>query len=222
VNTIIYAVGGSVMGVSITLGAAFSLSRKELVGRKYFVFGLVFTMIFGGGLIPLFLLIRSLGLYNTRMVMVLLGATGVWYIMIARTFFAGIPEEMYDSARMDGAGDLQYFARIALPLSGALVAVLFLFTIVQHWNSYITAIIFLQDKNKMPLQVVLREILVAQQQALQEVLQTGDVESYQDAISKADLIKYAVIVVASIPVMIFYPFIQRYFVKGVMIGSLKA
>jgi putative aldouronate transport system permease protein len=221
-NTIIYAVGGSFLGVSITLGAAFSLSRKELVGASVFNIGLVFTMIFGGGLIPLFLLVKNLGLYNTRWIMVILGATGVWYIMIARTFFAGIPQELYDSARMDGCGDIMFFFRIALGVSGALIAVLFLFTIVQHWNSYFTAIIYLQSREKMPLQVVLREILVAQQMALQDVLDTGDVESFEEAIRKADLIKYAVIIVASIPVMLFYPFIQQYFVKGVMIGSLKA
>ena len=141
--------------------------------------------------------------------------------MIARTFFTQLPDELYESARIDGCGDLQFFFRIVLGTSSALIAVLFLLAAVTQWNSYFVALVFLQDKSKFPLQVVLREILVLQQMSVSESLFADDVESFEDALKKAELIKYAILVVASIPVLVFYPFIQRYFVKGVMIGSLK-
>ena len=213
-NTFFYAAVGSCIAVAVTIGAAFALSRKELVGRGLFAAGIVFTLIFSGGLIPLFLLVKDLGLYNSRLYILIHSATTAWWIMISRTFFLQLPDELYDSARIDGCSDLQFFFRIVLGTSSALA-------IVTQWNGYFVALVFLQDKSKLPLQVVLREILVLQQMSVSESLFADDVESFEDALKKAELIKYAILVVASIPVLIFYPFIQRYFVKGVMIGSLK-
>ena len=220
-NTFFYAAIGSGIAVAVTLGAAFALSRRELVGRGVFTAGVVFTLIFGGGLVPLFLLVKNLGLYDSRLYILIHSATTAWWIMIARTFLMQLPDELYESARIDGCGDLQFFFRIVLGTSSALIAVLFLLAAVAQWNSYFVALVFLQDKSKFPLQVVLREILVLQQMSVSESLFADDVESFEDALKKAELIKYAILVVASIPVLVFYPFIQRYFVKGVMIGSLK-
>ena len=220
-NTFFYAAAGGAIAVAVTIGAAFALSRKELMGRGVVTAGLLFTMIFGGGLIPLFLLVKSLGLYDSRLYILIHSATTVWWILISRTFFMQLPDELYDSGRIDGCGDLQFFFRIVLGTSSALIAVLFLLAIVAQWNSYFVALVFLQDERKFPLQVVLREILSVQQMSISESLFADDVESFEDALKKAELIKYAILVVASLPVLIFYPFIQRYFVKGVMIGSLK-
>jgi putative aldouronate transport system permease protein len=219
-NTIIYAGFGSVFAVGATLGFSFALSRRELVGRKGLNMLVIFTMIFHGGLIPLFLLVRNLGLFNTRIWMIIYGMTAGYWIMISRTFFSGMSEELIESARMDGCNDIQYFFRIALGLSKALIAVLFLLAIVQKWNSYFAPMIYLKDQEKFPLQLVMRNILRIQQVSAQE-LQTEDPESVADLLKKADLIKYALIIVGSLPVLIIYPFIQRYFVKGVMLGSVK-
>lgn len=220
-NTIIYAGFGSVLAVGTTLGLAFALSRRELVGRKALNVLVVFTMVFSGGLIPLFLLVRSLGLYNTRLWMIMHLMTAGFWIMISRTFFQGLSEELIESARMDGCNDVQYFFHIALGLSKALIAVLFLLTIVQKWNSYFVPMIYIKDQEKFPLQLVMRNILRVQQISAQDAFQVEDGESVADMLKKADLIKYAVIIVGSLPVLIIYPFMQRYFVKGVMLGSVK-
>lgn len=220
-NTIVYAGFGSVIAVFSTLGLAFALSRRELVGRKSLNMLVVFTMIFHGGLIPLFLLVRNLGLYNSRAWMIIHSLTAGYWIMISRTFFSRLSEELIESARMDGCNEIQYFFRIALGVSQALVAVLFLLAIVQKWNSYFIPMIYLKDVEKFPLQLVMRNILRIQQVGVEQALQTGDAESVEQMLKTADLIKYAVIIVGSIPVLIVYPFIQRYFVKGVMLGSVK-
>lgn len=220
-NTIIYAGFGSVLAVGATLGLAFALSRRELVGRKALNILVVFTMLFSGGLIPLFLLVRSLGLYNSRIWMILHLMTAGFWIMIARTFFQGLSEELIESARMDGCNDIQYFFHIALGLSKALIAVLFLLTIVQKWNSYFVPMIYLNDQEKFPLQLVMRNILRVQQVSAMDALGVQDGETMADMLKKADLIKYAVIIVGSLPVLLIYPFIQRYFMKGVMLGSVK-
>ena len=154
-NTFFYAAAGSCIAVAVTLGAAFALSRKELVGRGLFAAAIVFTLIFSGGLIPLFLLVKDLGLYNSRLYILIHSATTAWWIMISRTFFLQLPDELYDSARIDGCSDLQFFFRIVLGTSSALIAVLFLLAIVTQWNGYFVALVFLQDKSKFPLQVVL-------------------------------------------------------------------
>lgn len=220
-NTIVYAGFGSVLAVGATLGLSFALSRKELVGRKRLNMLVVFTMIFHGGLIPLFLLVRNLGLYNTRAWMIIHSMTAGFWIMIARTFFSALSEELIESARMDGCNDIQYFFHIALGVSKALIAVLFLLAIVQKWNSYFIPMIYIKDEAKFPLQLVMRNILRIQQIGAEQALRSGDIESVEQMLRTADLIKYAVIIVGSIPVLLVYPFIQRYFVKGVMLGSVK-
>lgn len=222
-NTLLYAGGGSIVAVLTTTGFAFALSRKEFVIRRWVAFILVFTMLFQGGLIPRFMLVKNLGLYNTRFyIMALHNMTTVWWIIIARTFFNGMPEELFDSAKMDGAKAAMVFWRIALPLSKAMMAVIFLFAFVMHWNMYFAALIYISDSAKEPLQVVLRQLLLVSQmnsQAMTEIMQ--DQESLEDALKTAELMKYAVIVVAAVPLLIIYPFLQRYFVKGAMVGSLK-
>lgn len=220
-NTILYAGVGSLLTVGSTLGLAFALSRRELLGRRWINLLVVFTMVFHGGIIPLFLVVKGLGLYDTRAWMIIHSMTVGFWIIIARTFFSAQSEELIESARMDGCSDIQYFFRIALGLSKALIAVLFLLAIVQKWNSYFIPMIYIRDEGKMPLQVVMRNILRIQQIGAQEALRTGDMESVEDMLRLAELIKYAVIIAASIPVLMVYPFIQRYFVKGVMLGSIK-
>jgi putative aldouronate transport system permease protein len=210
-NTVVYAGVGSLFAVSTTLGLAFALSRRELVGRRGLNMLVVFTMVFQGGIIPLFLVVRGLGLYNTRAWMIIHGMTTGFWIMIARTFFSGLSEDLIDSARLDGCNDIQYFLHIALGISKALIAVLFLLSIVQKWNSYFIPMIYVRDPSKFPLQLV----------GVEQALQTGDIESAEHMLKTADLIKYAVIIVGSIPVLAIYPFIQKHFVKGVMLGSVK-
>ena len=222
-NTLLYATGGSIAAVLTTTGFAFALSRKEFVIRRWVAFILVFTMLFQGGLIPRFMLVRNLGLYNTRLyIMIFHNMTTVWWIIIARTFFNGMPEELFDSAKMDGAKAATVFWRIALPLAKPMMAVIFLFAFVMHWNMYFAALIYLSDSAKDPLQVVLRQLLLVSQmnsQATTELMQ--DQETMEEALRTAELMKYAVIVVAAVPLLIIYPFLQRYFVKGAMVGSLK-
>lgn len=224
-NTILYAIGGSASAIVTTLGLAFALSRHEFHIGRFVSLALVFTMLFHGGLIPRFMLVRALGLYDTRVyVMLLHNMTTVWWIIIARTFFSQLPEEIYDSAKVDGASPTYYFWKIALPMSRALIAVIFLYSFVAQWNQYFAATVYLSDAAKRPLQVVLRDLIVATQVAMSDVdilIEQGDQESMDEAMRVAELIKYAAIIVAAVPVLIIYPFVQRYFVKGVMIGSLK-
>lgn len=222
-NTLLYATGGSTVAVLTTTGFAFALSRKEFVIRRWVAFALVFTMLFHGGLIPRFMLVKNLGLYDTRIyIMAFHNMTTVWWIIIARTFFAAMPEEIFDSAKMDGAKPAAAFWYIALPLSKAMMAVIFLFAFVMHWNMYFAALIYLSDAAKEPLQLVLRQLLLVSQMSTQATMEMmEDPESMEEALRTAELMKYAVMVVAAIPLLILYPFLQRYFVKGTMVGSLK-
>ena len=218
-NTILYAVVGTTVNVCLTIPAAYSLSRKDLRGRKGIAFFITFTMLFSGGLIPTFLLVKQLGLYNGIGAMVLPGAVSVWNLIIARTFFqTSLPDELLDSAMMDGCSNAQFFFRIALPLSGALTAIMVLFYSVWHWNSFFDALIYLQDEKRYPLQLVLRNILIANQVSDSML---SDMTSVAEQQRVADLIKYGVIIVASVPMLMLYPFLQKYFVKGVMIGAVK-
>ena len=218
-NTILYATVGTAVNVCLTIPAAYALSRKDLRGKKAFTLLITFTMLFNGGLIPTFLLVRQLGLYNSIGAMVLPGAVSVWNLIIARTFFqTSIPDELLDSAMIDGCSNSQFFFRIALPLSGALTAIMILFYAVWHWNSFFDALIYLQDEKRYPLQLVLRNILIANQVSDSMV---SDMTSVAQQQRIADLIKYGVIIVASLPMLMLYPFLQKYFVKGVMIGAVK-
>lgn len=215
-NTILYMAAGTAVNVAVTVTGAYSLSRKDMYGRNLFMFLITFTMFFSGGLIPTYLLVKSLGLMNSIWALILPGAVSVWNLIITRTFFQhNIPEELREAAAMDGCSDLKFFLRIVLPLSKAILAVLVLFYGVGHWNSFFSALIYLRDESQYPLQLVLRNILI--QNEVQELmnLEPGAGSNLSESI------KYGVIIVASIPVLILYPMVQKYFVKGVMIGSLK-
>ena len=221
-NTVFYTVFGTALDVSVTLLAAYSLSRNDLVGKKFFTWIFTFTMFFGGGLIPTYLQIKSLHLLNTRWVLVILGAVSVWNLIVARTFFQStIPADLLEAAQIDGCGNGRFFFRIVLPLSKAIVAVMVVYYAVGHWNSFFSALVYVNNRKFIPLQLVLREILTSAQQ-LQQQMEQGFIDD--NALSNtliAESIKYGIIVVSSAPIMCIYPFAQKYFVKGVMIGSLK-
>jgi putative aldouronate transport system permease protein len=212
-------VTGTTLNLIVTLSAAYSLSRKDLPGRNLFMGLLTFTMFFTGGLIPLFLLIRGLNLYDTFWVMILPNAVSVFNVIIARTFFASnIPQELLDAAVMDGCSDFRFYFSIVLPTSAAIIAVLMVFYAVGHWNAFFNALVFLSDRKKFPLQLILRDILLQNQ--FQEDMQVSDDNAIW-AQMLAESIKYGVIIVASVPVLILYPFVQRHYVRGVMVGAIK-
>jgi len=218
-NTLFYTVCGTAVKVFMTILIAYPLSRKDFNGRGIVMLVMTITLYFSGGLIPTFILIRNLGLYNTRAIIVILGAVSVYQVIITRTYFAqNIPEELNEAAGLDGCNIFRFIPAIVLPLSKPIIAVLTLMFAVGHWNSYFTEMIYLQDINKYPLQMILREILIANTfDPLSVVDVTRDIEKQGLRL----LLRYSLIVVASIPVLMIYPFIQKYFVKGVMIGSLK-
>jgi putative aldouronate transport system permease protein len=218
-NTIIYTVLGTILNVALTLTAAYALSRKDFYGRNFFMIMFVFTMFFSGGLIPTYLVVKELGMVNSMWAMIIPKAVAVWNIIVARTFFQStIPQEMLEAARVDGCSNTSFFTKIVLPLSKPIIAVMILFYAVGHWNSYFDALIYLNSENLYPLQLILRNILIQNEAAAQMV---GDLESFAAQQRIAELIKYGVIIVGSLPLLIAYPFIQKYFVQGVMIGGIK-
>lgn len=218
-NSIIYTLVGTCINIVMTILAAYPLSIKDFVGRNIFTGLFVFTMIFSAPLIPTFLNIESLGLLDTMWVMVIPGAISVYNMVIARTYFQNsIPEEMMEAAHLDGASDFRILTSMVLPLSKSIIAVLTLYYAVAHWNSYFDAYIYLSSENKFTLQVVLRNIM-STAAALQEMVDTTADQSNRAAM--IEVLKYAVIVFGSLPVIALYPFVQKHFVKGVMIGSLK-
>jgi multiple sugar transport system permease protein/putative aldouronate transport system permease protein len=211
---------GTAVNVTLTLMAAYALSRKDFVDRNLFMALFVFTMMFNGGIIPTYLLVRGLGLIDTRAAMILPLAIGAWHVIIARTFFATtIPHELLEASRMDGCSDLRFLWSVVLPLSGPIIAVITLFYAVQHWNQFFQALLYLRDQGKYPLQLVLRDILV--ENAVEANMTGTDVEGLIERQHRRELLKYSLIVVASVPLLLLYPFIQRYFVQGIMIGSIK-
>jgi putative aldouronate transport system permease protein len=218
-NSIFYATVGTLVNVSMTILAAYPLSRKDLYGRNVLLFLFVFSMMFSGGLIPFYLTVNQLGLYDTRWALIIPQALSVWNMIIAITFFrTSLPQELLEAAQLDGCSDIQYLFRIVLPLSKPIIAVLCLFYAVGHWNQYFTALIFLANKDLFPLQLILRDILVA------NTIDPNLLEDAKTMAAKAglrDLLKFALIVVASVPVLMIYPFVQKYFVKGLMIGAIK-
>lgn len=218
-NTIIYTVCGTMLNVCMTLLAAYPLARKDFPGRNVFAFIFSFTMMFNGGMIPNYLLIKDLHLLNTRGAMILPGAIAVYNMLVVKTFMqSSIPGELLEATQIDGGSDTAYFFKIVLPLSKASIAVITLYYAVSHWNSYFNALMYLDDRKLIPLQLVLREILVKNQVNADMVY---DVEQQAAKQNMAELLKYALIVVSSVPIMCVYPFVQKYFVKGVMIGSVK-
>ncbi len=225
-NSLIYAVCGTAYGLIVNMPLAYGLSKKYLKGRSALTWFFLFTMYFSGGLIPSYLLVRSLGLYNTRWVMII-GGISVYHMIIIRTYFqSSIPEELYESAYIDGAGELTCFLRIALPLSKPILAVMALYGVVGQWNAYFSALIYITNKNFFPLQVILRNILILNQQMMTDpkIMASLSKDAQQAVIARAAMaesMKYALIFIASAPLLIAYPFVQKFFVKGIMIGSLK-
>ena len=221
-NTIIYATLGTVINLALTLTAGYALSVK-FPGRNIAMFLIVFTMFFSGGIIPLYLVVRSLGIIDSIWAMVLPVAVNAYNLIITRTFITvTIPVDLYDAARVDGLSRLQYFRLVVLPLSSVIIAILTLFYAVDHWNAYFHALIFLTSRDLFPLQIVLREIVIQSNIAYTSVDDNlSDPESITALQNAAESLKYALIVVSSLPVLVLYPFVQKHFAKGVMIGSIK-
>lgn len=218
-NSVFYTVFGTLINVFMTVLAAYPLSRKDLKYRKPIIMLFTFTMLFNAGMIPNYLLIRDLHLLNTRWALLIPGAISVYNMIIVRTFFmSNIPDELLESARLDGCSDFRFLLNIVLPLSGAVIAVITLYYAVGHWNQYFNAVLYLTDKNTYPLQVFLRNILL--ENSIND-LSAGSVANESERTYLNELLKYSLIVVASAPLLAVYPFIQKYFVKGVMIGAVK-
>ncbi len=218
-NTILYTVLGTLVNVCMVMTCAYPLARRNLKGRNIFMFLFAFTMFFSGGLIPSYILMTELKLINTMWAMVLPGALSVYNMIIARTFIqSNIPGELFEATSIDGCSDARFFFSFVLPLSKAVIAVIALFSSVGHWNAYFNAMMYLNERRLFPLQIILREILIMNQV---DVTMIMDPELQAANAKVADVLKYALIVVATVPILCVYPFVQKYFIKGVMIGSIK-
>jgi putative aldouronate transport system permease protein len=218
-NSVFYTVAGAAVSVVLTVLAAYPLSRKDLYGRNVIMFLFFFTLLFSGGLIPTYLVVKELGMLNTRWAMILPAALSVYNMIITRTYFqTAIPDELLDAAKIDGASDFRFLWNVVIPLSGPIVAVNALFYGVAQWNQFFSALIYLTDQDLWPLQLVLREILVQNQVSAEMMTDIQDMVRRQNL---RELLKYSLIVVATVPVLIVYPFVQKHFVKGALIGSLK-
>ncbi len=221
INTIAYTCVGTFVNVAVTLLCAYPLSRRDMQWKGFYMFLFVFTMYFGGGLIPTYLWINNMKLVNTFWVMILPGLMSTYNMIIMRTSIqSGIPQEMLEASMIDGCSDIQYFWYMVLPLSTATIAVISLYYAVGHWNAYFNALIYLTDRSRYPLQIILREILVSNQVSMAEV-EGIDPEALAAMANLANQLKYALIIVSCGPILLAYPFVQKYFVKGVMIGSVK-
>ncbi len=217
-NAIIYSVVFTFVSVAVTLFAAYPMSRVDFKGRGFFNTIFMITMFFGGGLIPTYLLISNLGLLNSMWAIILPGAFSVWNMIIARTYYQGIPAELREAADVDGANELTYYFLILLPVCTPVITVLALWQFVGMWNSYFDAMIYLNDSAKQPLQLVLRSILIQNQP---ESGMISDMQSTAARAQLAELLKYATIIISSLPLLIMYPFFQKYFDSGIMVGSVK-
>lgn len=219
-NTFLYTFGGTFINVCMTLICAYPLSRREFPDRKFFTFLFTFSMLFSGGLIPTYLVMRDLGLINSRWALMLPGAIGVTQMIVTRTFIhSTIPESLVEATQIDGCSFTHFFFRFILPLSKAVIAVISLQYAIAHWNAYFNAFIYLSDYKKYPLQVFLRDILIMNEVAENATGTEADMLAERQGM--ADVLKYALIVVSTAPILCIYPFVQKYFVQGVLIGSLK-
>lgn len=217
-NSVFYSFAYSLITVAVSILTAYPLARKDLVGKKPITIFLMITMFIGGGLVPTYLLVKNLGLLNTVWALVLPGAVNVWNVILARTYFQQMPKELEEAAIIDGANEMQVFFKIMLPLAKPIIFVLFLYAFVGQWNSFFDAMIYLNDAKLHPLQLVLRKILI-QNQPQQNMI--GSATQMAEMAQLAELIKYSTIVISSLPLLIMYPFFQKYFDKGMMAGSLK-
>jgi putative aldouronate transport system permease protein len=224
-NSFYYMSVGTTVNVVLTVLAAYPLSRKDFPHRNLVMSLYIFTMLFNGGLIPTYLVVRNLGLIDTRAAMILPTAVGVWNMVITRTYFQhNIPHELLEASRLDGCSDISFLLRVVLPLSGPILAVITLFYAVGHWNTFFNALIYLRSSSKFPLQLILRDILVQNQMSTDMATSMQgamDAEAMVIRQQLAELLKYSLIVVASLPLLVMYPFVQKYFVKGILIGSIK-
>ena len=219
-NSIFYAIAGTTLSVTVSMMGGYVLSRKYLPGRGFFTMIIIFTMFFSGGLIPFFLVVNGLGLFNTRWAMILPNMVSVFYVVMIMAFCRSIPDEMEESARIDGANDWTTFLKVMMPLCKPVIAVMVLFYTVDMWNSWFHPRIFLQSRNLVPLQIVMNEILIMANPDVANITGTGAVGS-EDRAAYLDAVQYAVIVVSMIPIVALYPVIQKYFISGVMIGAVK-
>ena len=216
-NTIIYTATGTLINVAITLLCAYPLARKNLRGRGMIMFIFSFTMLFSGGMIPSYILVRELGIMNTRWAIILPGAMSVYNMIVCRTFIENnIPDEMLEAAQIDGCSNTQFFFQMVLPLSKAIIAVLTLWYAVSHWNAYFNAFLYLKDQELYPLQIFLKDILIASEKMSgEDIVDAGNISTIYVTL------KYCIIVVSSAPLFCVYPFVQKYFQEGVMVGSVK-
>lgn len=218
-NTIFYTLAGTAINLVLSVMAAYPLSRKDFRGRNVFMLLLVFTMLFNGGLIPTYLIVKDLGMIDTVWAMLIPSALSVWNVIIMRTYFqTTIPNELLEASQLDGCSDFRFLRSIVLPLSGPILAVIALFYAVGHWNQYFNAMIYLKRSDLYPLQLVLRDILVQNEVNIDML---GDAKTAAARQGLRELLKYSLIVVTSVPLLVVYPFLQKFFVKGVMIGSIK-
>ncbi len=223
INSILYTFVGVCINLIVTLPTAYALSRSMFSGKKPITIFYMITIFFGGGLIPTYLVVKNLHMLNTIWSLVLPGCLGVYNMIVARTFFkSNISDELYEAAEIDGCTQGKFFFKVALPLSKAIIAILVLYYGVGHWNSYFSALVYISDKDQYPLQLVLRNILITNATALSQTATTKAArEALREKQALIDLMKYSLIIISSIPVLVLYPFIQKHFVKGVMIGSVK-
>ena len=217
-NIILYVITGTALNILLTSMGAYVLSRKKLYIRRFLSLAIVFTMYLSGGLIPFYLTVRNLGLYNTRLALILPVAVNTWNLKVMRTSMSQVPDSLEEAAKIDGANDFVILFRVILPVIKSTVAVMVLFYAVQHWNSWFNAMIFLQDRSKYPLQLYLREILLS---GSMTDIATGSTGEDVNNVLTMNMLKYCTIVVSTLPILCIYPFLQKYFVKGVMIGSVK-
>ncbi|MCF2650262.1 MULTISPECIES: carbohydrate ABC transporter permease [Bacillaceae] len=217
-NTIIYTVFGTFINLLFSVMIAYPLSRKDFYGRNVITVFIMITMFFSGGMIPTYLLVKDLGMLDTIWAIVLPGAVSVYNVIIMRTFFQSIPNELQEAASIDGCGNIAFLMKIVMPLSMPIIAVMTLFYGVGHWNAYFDSLIYLNDESKFPLQLFLRQMLI--QEDMSGMSSASD-SAISEHLMQIEGLKYAVVIVASLPMLVLYPFLQKYFVKGVMIGSLK-
>ena len=226
-NTLIYTIAGTALNLILTIPAGYVMSKKALMGRKFWSAYFLVPMYFNGGLLPTYLTIKSLGLVNQSYTLIMLGGLSIYNMIVTRVFFeTTIPEEVYESAQIDGASEFRVFLQIAVPLSGAIIAVISLYYAVARWNEYFNALVYVSKSEYSPLQMVLRNILLQSQTALANITMDSMIgeEEIKDLARQsymAEAMKYALIIIASAPLLIVYPFVQRFFVKGVMIGAVK-
>ncbi len=221
-NSLIYMVVGTLVNLFMTFTAAYPLSRKDFRAKGFLMGMYTVTMFFNGGLIPTYLLVKSLNLLDSIWAMILPNAVAFWNIVVTKTYFqTNIPDELLEAASMDGCSNIKFLVRIVLPLSAPIIAVMALFYGVGHWNSYFNALIYLSSRDKYPLQLFLREILLQNQIQSQMLETTSGAQALLEQQKVAETIKYGVIIVSSLPMLIIYPFVQKHFVKGIMVGSIK-